>query len=69
MHKVIHGFIDLKDNNHEYKVGDTYPRKGYEPTAERIAELAGADNKQGKPVIEEVKKKEPAKKTANPKKK
>ena len=62
MYKVIRYFIDLKDNNHEYNVGDKYPRKGYEPTAERIAELAGKDNKQGQPVIEEVKKKEPAKK-------
>lgn len=60
MYKVIGYFHDLQDNNHEYNVGDIYPRKGVVPTPERIAELAGSANKQGKPLIAEVK--EPVKK-------
>lgn len=60
MYKVIKFFHDLQDKNHEYNVGDTYPRKGLEPSPERIAELSGKDNKQGAPLIEKVK--EPAKK-------
>lgn len=62
MYKVIAYFTDLQDNNHEYNVGDTYPRKGLEVKPERIAELAGSDNKQGKPLIEKVE--EPVKKAA-----
>lgn len=55
MYKAISFFIDLQDNNHHYNVGDTFPRKGMEVTKERLAELAGKDNKQGKPLIELVK--------------
>lgn len=62
MYKVIAYFTDLQDNNHEYNVGDTYPRKGLEVKPERIEELAGSDNKQGKPLIEKAE--EPAKKAA-----
>jgi hypothetical protein len=57
--------MDLKDNNHPYNVGDTYPRKGLEVSAERIAELSGNDNNHGCPIIEKVEepeKKAPAKK-------
>lgn len=54
MYKVIKAFADLQDNNHFYKVGDVYPRKGNEASAERIAELSGNANLQGKPLIEEV---------------
>lgn len=62
MYKVIRYFIDLEDKNHEYNVGDAYPRKGGKPTKERIAALAGNDNKQGQPVIEAVKEEKPAEK-------
>ena len=55
MYKVIHFFNDLQDKNHAYNVGDTFPRKGLVVTEERLAELAGSDNKQGKPLIEKVK--------------
>lgn len=65
MYKVIKYFVDLKDNNHEYNAGDVYPREGYTPTAERIAELSGSDNLQKQPLIEKAA--EPAK--AAPKKK
>lgn len=55
MYKVIKYFTDLQDDNHAYNVGDTYPRKGLNPSEERIAELSGSDNKQGVPLIKEVK--------------
>lgn len=57
MYKVIHYFTDLQDNRHPYNVGDVYPRAGVETTDERIAELSGSNNKQGKPLIEKVEEK------------
>ena len=54
MYKVIKYFVDLQDSNHEYNAGDVYPREGYTPTAERIAELAGSYNLQKQPLIEKV---------------
>jgi hypothetical protein len=56
MYKVINFFTDLQDDNHAYNVGDVYPRKGLEVTAERITELSGGNNKQGKPLIAKVEK-------------
>ena len=55
MYKVIKYFTDLQDGHYAYNVGDTYPRKGLNPSEERIAELSGSDNKQGVPLIKEVK--------------
>lgn len=55
MWKVVKYFTDLQDENYAYNVGDTYPRKGLNPSEERIAELSGSDNKQGVPLIKEVK--------------
>ena len=55
MYKVIKLFADLQDNNHVYKVGDEYPRKGLQVSEDRIAELAGSNNKQGTPLIAEEK--------------
>ena len=57
MYKVIKPFYDLKDNNHVYSVGDTFPHNGVEVGAERIAELASDKNLQGVPLIEEVEEK------------
>lgn len=62
MYKVIKFFHDLEDKKetksgtvyHAYNVGDTYPRDGSKPSEERIAELAGSENKQGEPLIELV---------------
>lgn len=54
MYKAIEYFTDLQDNEYEYKAGDTYPREGYEPSAERIKELASDKNKRGRAVIELV---------------
>ena len=62
MYKVIKFFIDLQDNNHSYEAGDTFPRSGVTVTDERLAELAGSENKQGVPLIAKVKPKR--KKTA-----
>lgn len=60
--KVIKMFTDGQDNFYPYQVGDTYPRKGYTPSEERIIGLLGTGNKQGVPLIEEVKEEEKPKK-------
>lgn len=52
MYRVVHKFYDLKDNNHAYSVGDTFPHNGVD--AERIAELASDKNRLGVPLIEEI---------------
>lgn len=57
MYKVIHYFNDLQDDGYAYNVGDEFPHKGMTVTKERIAELAGSGNKQGVPLIAEVKQK------------
>lgn len=70
MYKVIKHFHDLQDvmktkNGeiyHEYNVGDEFPRKGLKVSDERLKELAGKDNKQGTPLIVEVKEETPVKK-------
>ena len=54
MYKVIKSFYDLKDNNHVYSVGDTFPHNGVEVGAERIAELASDKNRLGVPLIKEI---------------
>ena len=54
MYKVIKYFTDLQDNNYAYHVGDTFPRKGCDVDAERIAELSSNKNLQGVPLIEEI---------------
>jgi T4 recombination endonuclease VII, dimerisation. len=54
MYKTIVAFNDLQDNRHEYKVGDTFPREGVEPSEERLKELSSAENKRGKVLIELV---------------
>lgn len=57
MYRVIKAFRDLKDNNHVYSVGDTFPHNGVEVDAERIAELSSDKNRLGVPLIEEIKEK------------
>ena len=54
MYKVISFFTDLQDNEHPYEEGNTYPREGVSASAERISELSGSNNKQGKRLIQEV---------------
>lgn len=53
-YKVIKYFIDLEDNNHEYNVGVKFPRGNKKATPERLVELSGSRNRQGKPLIEKV---------------
>lgn len=55
MYKVIEEFVDLKDNNHVYNVGDKFPYDGRVISEERINELSGSDNKRKMPLIAEVK--------------
>lgn len=62
MYKVIRYFTDLQDKDHPYHAGDTYPRDGIKVSDARLKELSGPDNKQGVPLIEEVKEEAPAKK-------
>ena len=54
MYRVVHKFYDLKDNNHAYSVGDTFPHNGVEVDAERITELVSDKNRLGVPLIEEI---------------
>ena len=60
MYKVIKSFVDLRDKNHLYKVGDTFPKVGSVASENRIAELSSDKNKIGVPLIEKVE--EPKKK-------
>jgi hypothetical protein len=53
-YRVVHDFSDLQDNSREYHMGDSFPRPGYEPSAQRLEELAGNDNKQHCPLIEKI---------------
>lgn len=54
MYVVIERFADLQDRNRIYEAGDTYPRPGFDVSPERLAELAGSDNRIGKPLIVDV---------------
>ena len=69
MYTVVKFFTDLHDNNHPYSVGDTFPRDGVEVSAERLADLAGGENKQGVPLIRLVETVEEPKKPAAKRKK
>ena len=53
-YKVIHYFTDLQDFNHSYNVGDAFPRIGINVSQARLNELAGNNNKQGKPLIKKI---------------
>lgn len=67
MYEVIRYFVDLQDNNHPYNAGDVFPRSGLVVSENRLAELAGSENKQGVPLIQLVEtapKKKRARKTA-----
>lgn len=59
-YRVIKYFTDLQDGEHPYNVGDDFPRVGADARPARIAELSGAMNRQGVPLIEEVPDAEPA---------
>ena len=57
MYRVVHKFYDLKDNNHAYSVGDTFPHNGVKVEDERIVELASDKNRLGIPLIEAIEEK------------
>lgn len=38
-YKTLKAIRDLQDNEHYYKKGEEYPRKGFEVTQERLDEL------------------------------
>lgn len=52
-YKVVKDFTDLKDDNHVYRKGDKYPRKG-KGTKARIEELSTKKNKRKEVLIKEV---------------
>ena len=54
MYRVKEYFTDLQDENRAYNVGDIFPREGVKVSAERLAELASADNRRGRALIELV---------------
>lgn len=64
MYTVLVEFFDLQDNGYRYSAGDNYPRKGLEPTVNRINELASEKNKRGLPLIKKA-----VEKAVKPKKK
>lgn len=51
---VVKHFTDLQDDGYKYAEGDTYPRKGYEPSAERIEMLSTKKNRQKTVLIEAI---------------
>ena len=53
-YKVIAYFEDLQDNGRPYNVGDMFPVDGNTVTSERLAELAGTQNRRHIPLIEEI---------------
>ncbi|MBQ5825222.1 MAG: hypothetical protein IIW48_10515 [Clostridia bacterium] len=52
MYRAVEQFADLQDDKYIYEIGMIYPRKGHNPSDERIKELASSENKVGRPVIE-----------------
>lgn len=54
MYKALTRFADLKDGNRIYEAGENYPRPGFVVSDERLAELAGSDNRAGRPLIVDV---------------
>lgn len=54
-YKVLRPFRDSQDDLYAYRQGDIYPRQGYEPSKQRIAELSSVKNRLGKVLIAEMK--------------
>ena len=53
-YRVIKYFTDMQDNNHEYNVGDIYPREELKVFPSRIRELSTTENRRGEILIEEI---------------
>jgi hypothetical protein len=58
-YKVITDFIDTQQKGHLYKVGDSYPIKGYEVDKERVEFLMKKHDKYKVAFLEEVKESKP----------
>lgn len=54
-YKVINEFIDLSHKNTHYKVGDTYPKEGFEASKDRVTFLMKRHEKYKVAFLEEVK--------------
>lgn len=64
---VIRPFKDLNDpEQHDYSVGDNFPREGHEPTETFINGLLNGLNSAGSIFIEEVPDEKPKKTKAKP---
>lgn len=50
-YKVLIRFADLQDGGRIYEAGERFPRLGLHVSEERLAELAGSDNRTGHPLI------------------
>lgn len=50
-YKALIRFADLQDGGRIYEAGETFPRLGLSVSEERLAELAGRDNRMGYPLI------------------
>ncbi len=66
-YRALINWRDIQDSDHEYRIGDAYPREGMLPSVARIKELSSSKNKAGQPCIEEVKDIEETKGTEEPK--
>ena len=64
MYVTVVRFKDLQDDKHLYRVGDEYPRSGLSVSDERLLELSTNKNRRGVPLIEEQKKSNKEKETA-----
>lgn len=56
MYIVVNGFVDLVDNNHNYKKGSLYPFEQKKVEESRIEELSTKQNKQKKVLIKKIEK-------------
>ena len=53
-YRVISRFADLADGKYLYNAGDVFPREGFSVSQKRLEELAGSDNRAGRPLIERI---------------
>lgn len=51
-YKVLKYFEDLQDESQPYDIDDFFPRKGFNPSTDRINELLSDENLHGEPLIE-----------------
>ena len=59
MYEVIKDFVDVQNNNHLYRVGDSFPYNGADVSKDRCAELASTSNRCGVVLIKAIEVDEP----------